>query len=174
MKKTYKASADHLPEVVLSVDRKIRCRSSDAGGRFRLRLVLLESRRLSRRPCCQRHNVIAHAVVSGKLATHRSFPSHWAAADLDAHCRCLLLSLATDRSRPSLPTFSLGNRTASQLSPCCCRPFSDLGLSAIPRVGFPLLSMAAGPFGVPCCINPCGLRSRRLRLERFRTSSRSR
>jgi hypothetical protein len=32
VKKTYKASADHLPEVVLSVDRKMRCRSCDAGG----------------------------------------------------------------------------------------------------------------------------------------------
>jgi len=32
VKKTYKASADHLPEVVSSVDRRLRCRSCDAGG----------------------------------------------------------------------------------------------------------------------------------------------
>jgi hypothetical protein len=32
VKKIYKASADHLPEVVCSVDRRLRCRSCDAGG----------------------------------------------------------------------------------------------------------------------------------------------
>jgi len=102
----------------------MRCRSCDAGGRCRLRLVSLESRGLSRGPCCQRHRMIAHAIASGKLATHRSFlqdHSH-------SRSRCALpLPLARSNDRPkSTATPDLlcpGNRTAARLSPYAAGPF---------------------------------------------------
>ena len=134
MKKTYKPSADHLPEVISSVDRKMRCRSCDAGGRCRLRLVSLESRGLSRGPCCQRHHMIAHAIASGKLATHRSFLQDHSRS----RSRCALpLPLARSNDRPkSTATPDLlcpGNRTAARLSPYAAGPFPMWDSRSDPR-----------------------------------------
>jgi hypothetical protein len=134
VKKTYKSSANHLPEVISSVDRKMRCRSCDAGGRCRLRLVSLKSRRLSRGPCCQCHRVIAHPIASGTLATHRSFLQNHS----HSRSRCALpLPLARSNDRPkSIATPDLlcpGNRTAARLSPYAAGPFPMWDSRSDPR-----------------------------------------
>jgi hypothetical protein len=90
-------------------------------------------------------------------------------ADLDAHCRCLLPGLTTDRSRPPLPAFVHRQPNSLTTFVVLLPALFRCGTLGQTRVGFPLLCLTAGPLGVPGRVVCYQTRCRRLRLERFRS-----